>query len=327
MILQRWSPRQVWQALFSSGSALVTLKHVVGRLRFFRSKGVDKIATYLYSSPSRGGRPETMDAGARGVLRAIIAENSGFTDVQIAEKLSELMIGPSPKLFASPETVRRVRIQEALVLKCYTRVPGQASPHDQELHYRIMASIHPDKILNIDETHWGKTKYKLKKGKGPRGKRLNIKEFIISGKTFMITACYSTVGFRWYHVCAGAVTHVEVEQILESHLRPTINDGDVVMWDNAPVHTVISTVNLLDEITEGLRKNVPAYSHRLSPVERGFANIWNDIRRNPIAATQPLQAVAQAFAKYSIGGEYAHRARKHFSVYAARHKAYCEADA
>lgn len=93
MILQRWSPHQVWQALFSSGSALVTLKHVVGRLRFFRSKGVDKIATYLYSSPSRDGRPQTMDAGARGVLRAIIAENSGFTDVQIAEKLSELMIG------------------------------------------------------------------------------------------------------------------------------------------------------------------------------------------------------------------------------------------
>ena len=27
---------------------------------------------------------------------------------------------------------------------------------DQELHYRIMANIHPDKILNIDETHWGK---------------------------------------------------------------------------------------------------------------------------------------------------------------------------
>lgn len=330
LTLQKKTVDEVWMVLFDQNPLLVTRERLVDLLRFFSvsahtPEGRLAVAAYLSGSGSKGGRRPLLGEAQKDIIESIVNEHSGWSDYQIARFYSDCYDGPYSPLVISVSTVQRVRFERKLVILRYTRLAGQASKFDQELHYRLMAQFHPDNIVNIDETHCGKTKWKLVRGKGKKGKRLELKEWVIAGKTFMILGAYTTRGWLWFHIMHGPITHVEIEQALNQYMAPTIVPGNVVMWDNASVHMVPSTVALLDQITNGLRKNVPTCSHRLSPVERGFSSVWGRIRKNEVFASKdPEGAVREAFEHYSILGAGGPAARGHFSAYARRHKDYLE---
>ena len=56
-------------------------------------------------------------------------------------------------------------------------------------------------------------------------------------------------------------------------------------------------------ITDNRYIKVAKYSHDLSPVERGFANVWNYIHTQYDTSTQsPVEIINEAFAIYSVTG-------------------------
>lgn len=92
-----------------------------------------------------------------------------------------------------------------------------------------------------------------------------------------------------------------------NNLRPLITSTDFVLFDNASIQMEQESLETVDDVFHGLWKRVPAYSFRLSSVERGFSVVWGEVRRNSeYAISDPEGAINAAFTKYSVGGPYGH---------------------
>lgn len=274
----------VWDLLFDSDPILVTRKYLVNRQSFFLSnnqtlEGRTKIALYLAGSRNKGGRHKQLTEDHADAIVRIIKEHDDWTDKQIAQFFGELLNGDP--FHTKPCAVRRCRISRGYKFLVYDRECGLASRHEQQTHYNIMRKTHEDDIINFDDlTHNGKSKWKRVKGKGKRGQRLKRREWTAGSKRFMIIAGYTARGFVFARALQGSVTHVEIEAMLRECLAPALFPDNCVICDNASVHTVPSTAMLLDQITHGRFKRVPAYSPRLSPIERGFSLVWSRVRSN-----------------------------------------------
>lgn len=85
---------------------------------------------------------------------------------------------------------------------------------------------------------------------------------------------------------------------MQEDLSRVVDNGDVVLNDGASIHRVQSTVNILNDITNGRYIKVARYSHELSLVEKEFANVWNNIHYHYDASRQsPVAIINKAFTK------------------------------
>jgi hypothetical protein len=153
--------------LFDSDPQLVKRKYLVDRRSFFLSnrqtlKGRTKIALYLAGSRNKGGRCKQLTEAHADAIVRIIQAHDDWTDKQIAQFFSELLNGDP--FYAKPCSVRRCRIARGYKLLVYDRECGLANRHEQQTHYNIMRKIHEDNIIDFDETHNGKSKWKRLKG-------------------------------------------------------------------------------------------------------------------------------------------------------------------
>lgn len=317
----------VWDVLFDSDPCLVKRKYLVDRRAFFLINktslgGRTKIALYLAGNKNKGGRRKQLAVADAAAIEKIIQAHDDWTDKQIAEFFGELMNGDPA--YTSPDTVRRCRVGLGYNLLVYDRVCGLANRQEQQLHYHILRKTHEDNIINFDATHSGKSKWKKVKGKGKKGQRLKKREWTASSSRFMILAGYTTRGFVFARALQGSVTHLEIEAMIRECLDPVLLPNDCVICDNASVHTVPSTAMLLDQVTRGRFKRVPAYSPRLSPVERGFALVWRRVCSNEkkVKGGNALKVIMEAFHYYSVGQPGGVKARNHFRAYKNNHAAY-----
>ena len=95
------------------------------------------------------------------------------------------------------------------------------------------------------------------------------------------------------------------------------------MHDGASVHMHPTTMQLLNQITYGHHITMQAaYSHDLSPVERGFSVVWQYIRSQWSHTYQgtPEQLINDAFFRYSVAGPMSHVAKGHWNMYQRNHE-------
>jgi hypothetical protein len=71
-----------------------------------------------------------------------------------------------------------------------------------------------------------------------------------------------------------------------------------------------STKEVVDRVTHGRWKVVSAYSHDLSPIERGFSMVWLYVRaHHREAQSNPIGVINSAFHNYSVKGPQGYKGR------------------
>ena len=82
------------------------------------------------------------------------------------------------------------------------------------------------------------------------------------------------------------------------------------------IHNDREFSSTLHEVNDGRHHKVPAYCHYLSPVEKGFANVWGHVRQNwNHAERNPVATLNEAVQFYSISGPGSSKATRHFNIY------------
>ena len=148
-------------------------------------------------------------------------------------------------------------------------------------------------------------------------------EFKIKSIQFSVVAAYSPRGFLTWRIFQGTVDHQSVMLFLRNDLQDMLGEGDVVIADNASVHKTEETIRELSTITAGNYAFLPPYSPRLAPIEHGFANMWEEVRKHERdAEIDPIRVVNAAFYKYSVAGSHGHVAAGHFNPYYRNHEAW-----
>jgi hypothetical protein len=159
-------------------------------------------------------------------------------------------------------------------------------------------------FMNIDETHnGGHSKHQARRARTKKGKRAFRKDWIINNVRFSIIAVYTPAGFLCWKFYYANVTHLHFIDFLENSVKKYILPENVMLFDNASVHTEVSALRKMNEITNGNHKRVPPYACRLSPVERGFSQVWSYVRKNgKEAMVYPERVINRSFELYSING-------------------------
>jgi transposase len=93
-----------------------------------------------------------------------------------------------------------------------------------------------------------------------------------------------------------AATDADVFQIfVEQVLRPALRPGDVVIWDNLPVHKSVDLKPVLESAQATLLP-LPPYSPDFSPIEQCWSQVKEGLRSAQARTTEALQqAIAHAF--------------------------------
>jgi transposase len=100
-----------------------------------------------------------------------------------------------------------------------------------------------------------------------------------------------------FSVDAATDTDTDIFQVfVEQVLRPALQPGDVVIWDNLPAHKSSELKPILDSVHASLLP-LPPYSPDFHPIEQGWSKIKEFLRSAQARTTEALQdAITQAFA-------------------------------
>lgn len=197
---------------------------------------------------------------------------------------------------------------------------------DEEDRAQTLAAARPYEtphLHNFDESSTAEAKFIQKNARAGVGEHPTQFEWCLrgpDGRVYSVIADYTPAGWTVWRIFLCNIDHKCVEEFLREDLSSFIGEGDLVLHDGATIHLVESTQQLLSEITNGRHLKVAAYSHDLSPVERGFANTWAYIHRyyDPSKHTQ-LQIIHAAFSAYSVSGPLGYKARNHWNLYDRNH--------
>ena len=96
--------------------------------------------------------------------------------------------------------------------------------------------------------------------------------------------------------------------------------SNVLIFDGSSNHLTQSVLNSIERATNDKYRKVPGYAHHLSPVERGFANVWRLTRQlYALEPKKPREKVRQAFEYYMYSGAGGAAALGHFALYERNH--------
>lgn len=183
-----------------------------------------------------------------------------------------------------------------------------------EIHMNEMRTTHVDNIVSLDETAGSYEKRRPKYGRGPG--LVVVHEWNIDSRYFSAMAAMTTRGFIRWVIKEGIFTHEDVEEFVE-HLAQLITPNDCLLFDNASIHVVDSTLVVIDRVFNGNWKRNVEFCPQLNPIEKGFALIWSYVQRRWLDAQRnPLRVLEDAFQYYSVGGPGGNICKTLFNVYA-----------
>lgn len=298
---------------------LVTKSTLQRLQRLFKSKNKDKVNLYLAGPLSKAHHTLKLKDHEIDFIEFLLLHYSSSTHKEIARIYQRERGGDYTP---SNSTIRRIIKMKNITSKKPSLIQALVNTQAEVDHLDLLKYIDFKKLINIDETHKNDEKCRRKLVRGYKGQRVRRKQWKINGKHYSICAIYGYYGFISWQIYEKNMDHESFEHFLEYNLRPIYIAGHVVLLDNATTHKFGTTLALLEEITGGMQKCVPPWCHHLSPIERGFSQVWGDIRKtinNSMTPNAPLvnvEAVIQAsFSKYSIIGEMSSVAKKNWGIY------------
>jgi transposase len=110
-----------------------------------------------------------------------------------------------------------------------------------------------------------------------RGKRAEVSEPFITGGNISVISAITLRGVQCPMMIPGAIDGDVLTHYVRQILAPQLRTGDIVIWDNVPIHKN-NTVIALIEATGARVLPLPAYSPDLNPKEECISKIKAALR-------------------------------------------------
>jgi transposase len=137
-------------------------------------------------------------------------------------------------------------------------------------------------------------------GRSPEGKRCAAQSPRNRGDNTNLIAALGVHGVQATMTLEGSVDAEVFELFIEHTLLPTLQPGQIVIWDNYKIHKSAKTRRLIE--THGCQVIcLPTYSPDLNPIEEAFSKIKAFVRRAKVLVRDALDtAIVQAIHTISL---------------------------
>ncbi len=115
-------------------------------------------------------------------------------------------------------------------------------------------------------------------GRAPRGQRCVGQVPRNWGHPTTLLAAMTSTGMTASLVVEGAADHLVFETFVEQVLAPTLQPGQIVIWDNLSVHRSPRARQVIEACGCELRF-LPPYSPDFNPIEQAFSKLKTSLRR------------------------------------------------
>ena len=140
------------------------------------------------------------------------------------------------------------------------------------------------------------------RSRAPRGERAYGKVLRNRGKNLTLIASMSLSGMGETMCVEGATDAQAFEVYVERFLAPTLEEGQVVVFDNLGAHKPQKKVRELIEARGAEALFLPSYSPDLNPIEQAFSKIKNILRKLAARTHEALtEAMADALSAITPG--------------------------
>jgi len=259
--------------------------------RSFVRYWTEKKANHSFHSGKRGGPrrsafTDTERALAERTLIAAVRWNPMQSSIQFRNCLFQVGIS------VSIDWVKRALVRCGLTWKRaqYKQINKfTAANINYTLHYLLTATALPHRILKfLDESHFNSRDLRRERGVSERGRPLILVSNQSISESYSVTAVTSlsdplhpvvVPDVRTGSNSAIDFLHAVFDLI---HTTGTLSAGDVLILDNASVHTSIEIRAALSALLSAARVRLlflPAYSPEYNPCELVFRSVKSHLRR------------------------------------------------
>jgi transposase len=167
-----------------------------------------------------------------------------------------------------------------------TVVPTERNEEYRTAWREAVNQIAPERLVFVDEsgTNIAMTP---RYGRAPRGQRVSGTAPRNWGMNTTLLATLTSAGISAALVVEGATDRPVFEVFIEEVLLPTLQPGQVVVWDNLSVHKS----QRARELIEGQGCQVlflPAYSPDFNPIEQAFSKLKGWLRQREARTVEQL---------------------------------------
>lgn len=181
-------------------------------------------------------------------------------------------------------------------------------------HMCFFKSVSGRQIVDWDETSCSREKFRKTIGRAVD--KVVVHEWKLGGFMWCAIGVYSDIGWLKWRIYKTSIDSEIIKSFIENELAEVLGPDQFAIFDGASIHLTDDVLSSINRVTGGRYKKVPAYAHWLSPVERGFSNVWRYIRNNMVSAERdPESALNEAFKYYSFFGPGGQAAKHHFDMY------------
>lgn len=309
--------------LFSGpNSSCVCVDYIDQKKRWIKrnSLEIDSLYEYVHGRKRSGGQKRKLSEVDDVLVQTVGTMQPKPSLTTVAHIVSQVLGETEVSRQTIAKSLKRSKITE----KTVTTVSALLDEADRSRTLQFLSPFAIESMHNPDESLAAMKKFQGKRARAIFGSPAICKEWYIqdgNGRIYSVIGDYTPKGWSCWRIVYGNVNHRSFEEFLNDDLSTILLDGDVVLHDGASIHMASTTLDLLDRITDGLHYKVSAFSHDLSPVEKGFANVWGYIRSrwNPTAGQSPSRLINEAFHLYSVDGAMGHVAEGHWNLYKRNH--------
>jgi len=233
----------------------------------------------LAPRPHGGGAPAKLNAPRIQKLAALSAAHADATLSELCKKFN-----CRRRIKISISTVCRGLAQLKQTRKKKSRRAREADLKERAAFALTQQTLPTNRLWLLDEfgVHQGMTRHHAR---SPRGERAHAVERFHVGPNVSVMSALTLDGVRAPMMIEGAIDASVLEQYVEHFLAPQLRPGDIVLWDNVPIHKN-ARVRALIEATGARFEKLPAYSPDLNPIEECISKI-KSILRTLTAETLP----------------------------------------
>ena len=299
-----FSPEQCFSTYFQSDKTKISLLSL-RKIRLWLLRNPASIhEEYIESEgKKRCGRKRKCTEECRPVLEVLAQVQPKLSYHTVAAGLSDNMGGNFPLICrqAIGREVKKMGISE----KKITRRSKNIDENARADTLFILGQIPPSLLENMDQTSTASWKFLMDRGRSLIGQACLAYDWDLIGEYFDTCSAigsYTERGWSMWQISATNIDGPFVKSFIENHLSRVVTPLSFLMHDGASVNACPDTASGIQNIFPGRNHQVASYSHDLSPVERGFANVWRYVREHFNRQTQTARDILnEAFAVYSCG--------------------------
>jgi transposase len=242
----------------------VSLSFIVRLLQRQRQTGS------VQPEPHAGGTPAKLDADALARLRQLVRDQPDATLAELRTRLG---------VCCTLATICRALQRQRLTRKKKTthadqrdspEVQAQRTAFDQK-----MAAVEPEHLVFVDEMG-ANTAQARTHGRAPAGERV-LASAPGHWENVTLIAGMRPAGVVAPFAFAGAADQLAFRTYVQQVLVPTLQQGDVVVWDNLQLHKDVVVLGAIEAVGATIEP-LPIYSPDKTPIEEMFSKVKGHLR-------------------------------------------------